>query len=142
MFNQVSDLWQLLELASEVESDLWDTQGSGLLILMLEKFSWFCLTSLITLVLLMWKWMGLFSRKNNFLRCWGWLCLPNWIGALTLSLSLKLPQRKLEPWFVFEVPVYWGCPVSLWIYHAACMKYCCHVWAGAPSWYLKLLDKL
>ena len=53
MFNQVSDLWQLLELASEVESDLRDTQGSGLLILMLEKLSWFCLTSLITLVLLM-----------------------------------------------------------------------------------------
>ena len=23
-----------------------------------------------------------------------------------------------------------------------CMKYCCHVWAGAPSFYLELLDKL
>ena len=23
-----------------------------------------------------------------------------------------------------------------------CMKYCCHVWAGAPSCYLELLDKL
>ena len=23
-----------------------------------------------------------------------------------------------------------------------CMKYCCHVWAGAPSYYLELLDKL
>ena len=22
------------------------------------------------------------------------------------------------------------------------MKYCCHVWAGAPSYYLELLDKL
>ena len=22
------------------------------------------------------------------------------------------------------------------------MEYCCHVWAGAPSWYLELLDKL
>ena len=22
-----------------------------------------------------------------------------------------------------------------------CMEYCCHVWAGAPSWYLELLDK-
>ena len=22
------------------------------------------------------------------------------------------------------------------------MEYCCHVWAGVPSWYLKLLDKL
>ena len=23
-----------------------------------------------------------------------------------------------------------------------CMKYCCHVWAGAPSYYLELLAKL
>ena len=23
-----------------------------------------------------------------------------------------------------------------------CMEYCCHVWAGAPSCYLKLFDKL
>ena len=23
-----------------------------------------------------------------------------------------------------------------------CMKYCCHVWAGAPSCYLQLLDNL
>ena len=25
------------------------------------------------------------------------LSLPNWIGALTLSLLLKLPPRRLEP---------------------------------------------
>ena len=24
----------------------------------------------------------------------------------------------------------------------SCMEYCCHVWAGAPGWYLELLDKL
>ena len=23
-----------------------------------------------------------------------------------------------------------------------CMEYCCHVWAGAPSYYLELLDNL
>ena len=23
-----------------------------------------------------------------------------------------------------------------------CMEYCCHVWAGAPNWYLEFLDKL
>ena len=23
-----------------------------------------------------------------------------------------------------------------------CMEYCCHIWAGAPSCYLELLDKL
>ena len=71
-----------------------------MLISMLEKLSWFCLTGLITPVLLMWKWMGLFLRKNHILRCWGCLCFLNWIGAFTLSLLLKLPPRKLEPWFV------------------------------------------
>ena len=54
----------------------------------------------ITLVLLTWKWIGLFLRKNHLLRCWGWPFLLNWIGVLTLSLLLKLPPRKLEPWFV------------------------------------------
>ena len=61
------------------------------------------LSSLIALVLLMWKWMGLFLRKNNLSRCWGWLSLPNWAGALTVCLMLKPPPRKLEPWFIL-----WG----------------------------------
>ena len=69
---------------------------------MLEKLNWFHLTGLITLMLLMWKWMGLFLRKNHPLRCWGWFFLVNWIVALTLSLLLKLPRRKLEPWFVLR----------------------------------------
>ena len=54
--NQASDLWQQPELASELESDLRDTVDCGrkwLVISMLEKFSWFRLTGLKTLVLLM-----------------------------------------------------------------------------------------
>ena len=54
--DQASDLWQQLELASELESDLQDTVDwvrSGLLISMLGKLSWFRLTGLITMVLLM-----------------------------------------------------------------------------------------
>ena len=85
-------LWQQLEFAAEFESDLWDTVDWGrkrllLLISMLERLNWFHLTSLITLVLLMWKLMCLFLRKNHFL---GWLFLLNWIGALKLSLLLKM----------------------------------------------------
>ena len=38
------------------------------------------------------------------------------------------------------------CPeVALYLYKSniePCMKYCCHVWVGAPSCYLELLDKL
>ena len=66
----------------------------------LEKLNWFCLTGLIRLVQLIWKWVGLILRKNHLWRCWGCLSLLNWIGALTLSLLLKRPPRNLEPWFV------------------------------------------
>ena len=75
---------------------LWSGIRSGLLISMMGKVSWFRLTSLITMVLLIWKWMGLFLRKNHLLRCWGWPSLLNWIRVLSLSLLLKLSPRKLE----------------------------------------------
>ena len=35
--------------------------------------------------------------------------------------------------------------VALYLYKSTicpCIEYCCHVWAGAPSCYLELLDKL
>ena len=49
---------------------------------MLKKLSLCCLIGLITVVLLMWKCMYLFLRKNH-------LSLPNWIGALKLSVLLN-----------------------------------------------------
>ena len=76
---------------------LWTGGITGLFISRLEKLNWFRLTGLITLVLLMWKWMRLFFRKNYFLRCWGWPSLLTWIDAPRLSLLLKLPPRKLVP---------------------------------------------
>ena len=49
------------------------------------------------------------------------------IGALIRSIKFLSPE------------------VALYLYKFAirpCMEYCCHVWAGAPSCYLELLDKL
>ena len=46
------------------------------------------------------------------------------IGALIFSMKFLSP----------EVALY----LSIW----SCMEYCCHVWAGTPSWILELLDKL
>ena len=66
--DQASDLWQQLELTTELESDLTDTVVWGkkwFVDLTAGNLSWFCLTCLITLVLLMRKWMGLFLRKNR-----------------------------------------------------------------------------
>ena len=88
-------------------------------------------------ILLMWKWMSLFLRKSRLLRCWGCLSLLNWIGTLTL------PHRKIGALirsinFLFP-------EVALYLYKSTtqpCIEYCYHVWSGAPSYYLKILDKL
>ena len=96
--DQVSDLCQQVELTSEFESDLWDTGdwGSKWFVdfndgkTQLVSFDWSK-----TLVLLIWKWIALFLRKNNLLRCWR---LP--ILSKLDSGSYIIPPRKLGPWFV------------------------------------------
>ena len=49
------------------------------------------------------------------------------IGALIRTLKFLSPDVAL---CLYKSTI---CP---------CMEYCCHVWAGAPSLYLELLDKL
>ena len=49
------------------------------------------------------------------------------IGALFHSIKFLSPEVAL---YLYKSTI---CP---------CMEYCCHVWAGAPSCYLELLDKL
>ena len=52
---------------------------------------------------------------------------PKKIGALIRSMKFLSPE------------------VALYLYKSTispCMEHCCHVWAGAPSYYLELLDKL
>ena len=49
------------------------------------------------------------------------------IGALIRSMKFLSPE------------------VALYLYKSTIrpwMEYCCHVWAGTPSWYWELLDKL
>ena len=81
-------------------------------------------------------------RKNHLLRCWGWLSLLNLIGALTLSQLVKL-SKKTEALICsmkFLSP-----EAALYVYKSTIrpgMEYCYHAWAGAPSCYLELLDKL
>ena len=49
------------------------------------------------------------------------------IGALIRSVKFLSPEVAL---YLYESTIH------------PCMEYCCHIWAGAPSCYLKLLDKL
>ena len=48
-------------------------------------------------------------------------------GALIRSMKFLSPEVAL---YLYKSTI---CP---------CMEYCCHIWAGAPSCYLELLDKL
>ena len=49
------------------------------------------------------------------------------IGALIRSMKFLSPEAAL---YLYKSTIH------------PCMEYCCHVWAGAPSCYLKLLDTL
>ena len=58
-------------------------------------------------------------------------------------MRIKNSSKKVEQWSkstALPAP-----EVALYLYKSTirpCMEYCCHVWAGAPSCYLDLLDKL
>ena len=120
----------------------WTGVRKGLLISILGKLSWFHLTSLITLVLLMWKWMGLFLKKKHLLRCWDWTWINLDWGSYIISIA-KTSSMKIGA--LICSMKFLSLEVALYLYKSTtrpCMKYHYHVWAGAPSCYLELLGKL
>ena len=144
--DQASDLWQQLELASELESDLPDTVDWGRKWLVdfsagktqLVSFDQSKNTGAIDVKMdgsileekTSFKMLGLtFSSKLY----WGSYIVsiaktaPKKIGALIRSMKFVSPE------------------VALYLYKSTIrprMEYCCHVWAGATICYLELLDKL
>ena len=61
-------------------------------------------------------------------------------GSYIISITKTASIRVLIHSIKFLSP-----EVALYLYKSTicpCMEYCCHVWAGAPSCYLELLDKL
>ena len=115
---------------------------SGLLISMLEKLNWFCLTGLMTLVLSVWKkWVAL-EEKSSFKMLglsfsskldWG-----SYITSITETASKKI--GALIGCMKFLSP-----SVALYLYKSTiwpCREHCCHVSDGARSCFLELLDKL
>ena len=141
--DQASDLWQQLELASELEFDLRDTvdwcrkwllnfnagktqlvsfdrsNNTGAIYVkmngsVLEEKSSF-------------KMLGLtFSSKLHYIISIAKTASKE-IGALIRSMKFLSPK------------------VDLYLYKSTirrCMEYCCHVWVGAPLCYLELVDKL
>ena len=102
-FDHVSDLWQQQQLASELQSHLQDTvdwarkwladfnAGKTQLVLFDQP------DNIGTIDVKMGEFV--LEEKPPF-KMLGCLSLLNYIQALTLSLLLKLPPRKLDPWFI------------------------------------------
>ena len=142
-----SDLWQQLELASELESDLRDTVDWGKKWLVDFNAG---KTQLVS-----------FDRSNN-------------IGSIDVKMGRSILEEKSSfkmLGLTFSSKLDWGSyiiaiaktaskkigalicsmkflslEVALYLYKSTIrpfMEYCCHVWAGVPSHYLEdLLDKL
>ena len=144
--DRASDLWQQLELASELESDLRDTVDWGKKWLVdfnagktqlvsfdrsnnngsidmkmdgsvLEEKSSFKMLGLTFSSKLDWDSYIISIAKTAFRK----------IGALIHSMKFPSPEVAL---YLYKSMI---CP---------CMEYYCLVWTGAPSCYLELLDKL
>ena len=131
---RASDLWQQLELVSELKNLTYKTLLTGawsdLLISMLGKH---------TCQLVSFDW------SNNF-------------SAIDVKMGGSSPEKK---YFSFKLD--WGSHVGsiakiealihfinflsseVAFYKSTiqlCMEYCCYVWGGAPIWYLDMSDKL
>ena len=145
--NQPSDLWQQLELTSELESDLRDTEDRGRKWLVdfnagktqLVLFDQSKNTGAIDVKMdgsvledkTSFKMLGLtFSSKLDW-------------GSYIVSLAVSLASKKIGA--LIRSMKFLSPKVALYLYKSTirpCMEYCCHFWAGAPSCYLELLDKL
>ena len=144
--DQASDLWQQLELTSEIESDLQDTVNWGRKWLVdfnagkIHLVLFDCSNNTGTIGVKMdvsvleekspFKIVGLtFSSKLD----WGSYIISIAQTASKKNGALIHSMKFLSP------------EVTLYLYKSTiwpCIKYCCHVWASAPSCYLELLDKL
>ena len=98
---------------------VWTEAGSGLLISILTRLSLVHLTSVITLLLLMLKWICLLKKKLYFWICWGCLFPLTWIKPFTLSLLLKLLLRNSKLWLFLYSSILLRLILSLQSYHIA-----------------------
>ena len=65
--------------------------------------------------------------------------------AMSLESSVFFDEWKTFFWRSDKVKQSHSPEVARYLYKSTifpCMEYCCHVWAGTPSCYLELLDKL
>ena len=144
--DQESDLWQQTELSSELESDPQDTVNCSRKWLVdfnsgkvqLVSFDWSNNTGAIDV-----KMNGSVLEEKSCFKMLGFtfsskLDWGSWIISIAKTVSKKIGALIRSMKFLSP-------EVALYLYKSAilpCMKYCCHIWAGALSCYLELLDKL
>ena len=138
--DQASDLWQQLELASELESHLRDT-GLGQEVVsddfnvgktQLVSFDWSNNTGATDV-----KIDGSVLEGKSSFKMSGFT-RGSYIISTAKNVSKKIGALMCSMTFLFPVVALHLCKSAIHPY----MEYCCHVWAGAPSCYLELLDKL
>ena len=144
--DQASDLWQQLELASELESDLQGTVDWGRKWLVdfnagksqLITFDQSNNTGAIDV-----KMDGSVLDEKSSFKMLGlaFSCKLDW-GSYIISIA-KTASKKIGA--LIRSVKFLCTEVALYLFKSTvhlCMEYCCDVWAGAPSCYLELLDKL
>ena len=144
--DQASDLWQQLELAFELESNLQDTVDWGKKWLVdfnagktqLVSFDRSNNTGAIDV-----KMDGsVLEEKSSFKRLG--LTFSSKLDWSSYITSIAKTASKKIGAFIHSMK-FLSPEAALYLYKSAihpCMEYCCHVWAGTPSYYMELLDKL
>ena len=133
--DQVSGLFQQLELVSELESDLRDTiWGRNWLFdfntgkTQLVSFDLRNNSASIDV-------NGSVLEEKSSFKMWRFSrSLLNLIRALPFSLLLKLPPRKFDcEFFLPSFLLLRLLSISVNLPYGLCMEYCCNVWAGVAS---------
>ena len=123
---QVSNQWQQLDV---IYRTLWTGAESALLISILEKFNWFCLTSAIDV-----RMYGLVIVEKSAFRIMGltFSSILDW-GSYFIPIA-KIAFKKIGT-LIFYLK-FLSPEVALYLYKSTIqpwMEYCCNVWAVAPS---------
>ena len=88
------------------------------------------------------KMDGSASVEKSSLKCCGRRDSKLDCGSCTISIA-KAASKKIRA-FICSMK-FLSPEVALYLYKSTicpCMEHCCHIWVGAPSWYLELLDSL
>ena len=140
------DLWQQLELASELESDLGETVDCGkkwLVDFNAEKTQLVSFDGSNNIASIDVKMGGSILEEKSYFKMLGLTFFSKLDSGSYIITIAGTASKKIGA--LIHSMKFLSAEVALYLCKSRihpCMEYCCHVWAGAPSCYLDLLDKL